>query len=1077
MLLCSSFAIADVGKGHSVKTFPPLLPDVKQNLSSSAKAPQRVLNGDKEKGLSMWAVTVEDWNNDPGFVHFYSENSYNLEKTGLIKEREDDEYRSWLMTGGAMHNDKYYGYMYRYYTAFPGYFYVMAFAEVDLEKGSWKTVQDMSGGKADGTQWTEPVISMASDPVTGKLMGVAQYQERTDKVTVTIGEITPANGTYTRLAALEEYYFAIEYDQKGTLYAVRWDYDDEGTITGSCLVTLDPANNYAETILANLTKDGSQFKMYYNNTMRFDKATGDLWILATNSEGSQYVCKLDTETGELDSKGRFGFGDSGIGLYIPSFTADATDAAARVSGLISTFDDNGTVTLKWTNPSLTWDKQELTELAEVLVYRDGMEDADLVATIPGENKVGQEMTWTDETAEQGVHTYYVVPCRRTGEKGVPDTWLAYTGRDVPGMPGNVSIVKEGDYLKLSWDAPELGAHDGWYDKDGLTYKIVRHPDEVTVKEGLTETTFTDESLGEVRMYSYDIIPVTSDGEGTVATTDEVQAGTAVAMPYTTDLATEVKAGMWTVVNANQDANKFEFFDGFEPYGLRLYVESSYDSDDYAVSPSFKMKGGTTYRAIFNVYFQYRTEDYDPHREHQFSFTAGQGATAEAQSTVILNKEGFQNFSYYETVPFETFFTPETDGDYNLAFHYYSPAGIYDNIRLVGFSIEEMLEKDLSATSFSGTINPAKGAASDYTVTVKNMGNEDVEAYKVQIVRLDGDSKVVLGETEVCDKLESQAEAQITVSATPDVEGEFQMAAVAVLDGDENPDNDVTEAKTVTAAKEGTIPFNQVVEGENPTNSTRMPISFSSYYSSCQSIYLAEELGLGEGSKIHRLGVEYDLNTGATPVESFAVKVYVGLTDKTNVGSETGDWTPLTSQTLVYKGTQSILDGTDNMLTFDFDEPFEYDPTKNLLVTFCKEGESASQYPALFHNFNYNWNDEENYRSILYEDNSSSQYQPKNYNTWPNLPILHLAVEGGKSTGISEIVVGSDGISFANGTISFNGIDVARLTVYDLTGRTVLDRSIAAGQAAVGVNFQQGVYVVKAVARDGKVYTKKVFAEK
>lgn len=1075
MLLCSSLANADVGKNHSVKTFPPLVPDVKQR-SYPAKTQRRVLNDDKEKGLSMWAVTVQDYNNDPGFVHFYSEAPYNLEKSGLIKEREDDEYRSWLMTGGAMHKGKYYGYMYRYYTGMPGYYYVMAFAEVDLEKGTWKTVQDLSEGRGDGVQWSEPVISMASDPVTGKLFGIAQDQGRSDKTAVTIGEINPENGAYTRLAALEEYYFAIEYDQKGTLYAVRWVYDSTGTITGSCLVTLDPANNYAETILSNLTKDGSKFKMYYNNTMRFDKATGDLWILATNNDESarQYVCKLDPETGVLDSKGGFGYNDFGVGLHIPSFTADAIDAAARVSGLTSTFDDNGTVTLTWTNPTQTWDKQELTELAEVRIYRDGMEDADLVATIPGENKVGQEMSWTDETAETGVHTYYVVPCRRAGENGIPDTWLAYTGRDVPGMPEKVSISKEGESIKLSWEAPELGAHDGWFDKGSLTYKIVRYPDNVIVKEGLTETTFTDDNLGEIRMYSYDIIPVTTDGEGTKATTNEIQAGTAVPIPYSTDLSTEEKAGMWTIINANEDANKFEFFDGFEPYGLRLYVVESYSSDDYAVSPKFNMKGGTTYRATFDVNFQYRTEDYDPHREHQFSFTAGQGATAEAQNIVLLNKEGFQNFEYSETVSFETFFTPETDGEYNLAFHYYSPAGISDNIKLVGFAIEEVFNKDLAAKSFNGTVKPAKGSASDYTVTVKNMGNEDVDAYKVQIVRLDGDNRVVLGETEVTDKLASQAETEITVSATPDVEGEFQMAAVAVLDGDQNADNDMSEAKTVTAAEEGAIPFNKVVEGDNQTPSTRLPISFSKYYSSCQSIYFAEELGMTEGSKIHRLGIVYDLNEGSKPVESFNVKVYVGLTDKTTTGDDdAADWTPLTEQTLKFEGTQSILEGTDNVMAFDFDEPFDYDPTKNLVITICKEGDSESSYPAKFHNYNYDWNSE--YRSILYEDNSSPEYQPKAYNTWPNVPILHLAVEQGGTTGISQVVIGGDGISFNNGTINLNGIEVARITVYDLTGRIAIDKSLAAGQAAVTTNLKQGVYVVKAVARDGKVYTKKINA--
>lgn len=80
----------------------------------------------------MWAVTMTDYNNDPGFVYFYSSKPYELNKTGIIKSREEDEFRLWHMLPGATwHNGEYLGYTYMMYTYVN---HVKGFVSVDLEK-------------------------------------------------------------------------------------------------------------------------------------------------------------------------------------------------------------------------------------------------------------------------------------------------------------------------------------------------------------------------------------------------------------------------------------------------------------------------------------------------------------------------------------------------------------------------------------------------------------------------------------------------------------------------------------------------------------------------------------------------------------------------------------------------------------------------------------------------------------------------------------------------------------------------------------------------------------------------------
>lgn len=1061
MLLCVSLAYAD-GKGKSFKTdrYPGLTPAAKANKAAAKSAPEN-LNEEKDLGLKMWAVTMTDYNNDPGFVYFYSNKSHELHKTGVVKSRYEDEYRLWhMMPGATWHNGEYLGYTYMQYTYVD---HIKEFVSIDLENGTYTVKKDMSAMQAD----FDYMEGMSTDPKTGKLMGMARSRVQ---VSSNFGEVNPETGEFTVIQELDQYYFSIAYDAFGTLWAVRWTGDKDGNVNGSRLVVLDPDNNYAEKSEVALKMDGSNFKMHFQNSLSFDPLTGDLYILATNTDARQYLCKIDTKTGTMEKIGSFGYTDIGAGLYIPGTKPDATGAANCVTSLTSTFDDNGVVTLKWMNPSIAFDKTPLTELAEVLVYRDGTEDANLVATLT-DVTVGGAMTWTDANATPGVHVYYVIPCRVKGEKGVMESWRAFTGRDVPGMVENVTLTKNSNTsLTLKWEQPTVGKNDGWFDQNNITYNVVRYPDKKKVATSITGTEITDNELGNIEMYYYLITAVTSDGNGVETTSPSVLAGSSYKTPYSTEFVNQAEADQWTFVDANNDGQKYEYRDYMEPYGLMMYV-SEYGSDDYAISPSISMKGGTTYKVKFNIYFNMCTTDYEPERSQTFSITAGKGVTAEAQTE--LQRWDFQHFKYDETFPFEAFFTPETDGDYNVAFRFFdSPS--YDVIVVTSASVEEVFNKDLAAMSLDGTLNPAKNAASDYTVTVKNEGKETVNSYKVQVVRLDGAEKVVLGETEVNEALESQKTADIKVSATPDVEGDVEFAACVVMQGDQNELNNTTEPLLVSVAAEGTIPFNYTVTNGDEGANTRVPLSFLKYSSYTQSIYHSSEMKLTGKPKIHRLAFKYDTNTA---VDNFDVAIYLTTTTQKGFDNDAKDWswTSITEQTKVYEGKQSIVGGAGNMMVFDLATPFEFDPTQNLMVTVFKKGDSSDQFPAIFQTYNGSWT--KPYRTLRYESAGDAEpvgdAETSGCSVVGDLPVLYLAVKDLETTGITEIVIGDAGINYNNGKINLGGVDAVSVAVYDLTGSVMLDTKLAEKTDAVNVTLGQGVYVVKAVARDGKVYTTKI----
>lgn len=1063
MLLGMPLAQAGGSQGDvKIDHFPDRAPAMEMK-SPAAKVVTQGLNDEKALGIKMWATTVTDYFKDPGFVYFYENKTNELHKTGIIKSREEDELRRWLMSSATYHEGSYIGFFYYSYDL--GYNYPQAFAKINLENGTWETLADLSNLKGD---W-DFMESMSTNPVDGKLMGMARARD--GSVTSTFGEVNAATGEYTKKAALSQYYYAIAYDASGTLWALRWYSSDNKTLTGSRLVTLNPGNGYKEDKVIKLTMEGADFKMYFQNSMYFDVETGDLWVLAADNQAHQYLCRVDTATGVMEKRGRIGYFDICTGLYIPGTKPASANAASRVTNLSSSFDDNGIVTLRWTNPSTTWDKQPLNQLAEVLVYRDGMEASNLVATLNENVIVGGDMSWTDNDAAHGVHTYYIVPCRVNGEKGISDSWKAFTGRDVPGRVENITLTKNNrSSLTLSWEQPSLGMNDGWYDKANVTYDVVRYPDSTVVATGIAETTLTDTELGLMGSYYYKVKAHTGDGEGPEAESPAVMAGFAYNLPYSTKFETQAEADQWEKVDANGDGRTFIYKNYMDPWGLYI-TSSDRGNDDYAISPSLNLKGGKTYKVTFHVYFHYCATDREPDHAQTFSITAGKGATAEAQVIELKKWENFQHYKYYETFTFEAFFKPESDGEYNVAYRYFD-SPVYDDITVSYASIEEVFDKDLAALSVEGNADVVKDAASDFAVKVKNEGSEDAKNFSVKVVRLDGDNKVLLGETAFKGTLAANADTIVTVATTPDIEGEFQIAGVVALAGDRNTANDMTEAILVKAASAGTKPFNLDITGDYPAVNTRIPVSFMKTYSHTQAIYTAEELK--DTKTIYRLAFEYDSNPDSkTALDEIDmdVTVYLGLTDDAGYPLQGPEWKPLADQTKVFEGTLGLQDGSNNMLTFDLNEPFRYDRSKNLLVTVLKSSPKYGEdFPVFFKMFNENWNATD-YRSMLFDSNVAQEARQGDGYSYPCLPVLHLAVET-EGSGVNSIVAGS-GISYDGAAIHFAGIDAAAVEVYDLMGRMVLGKSISSHTTSVSAPLAQGVYVMKVTDRNGKAYTTKV----
>lgn len=142
-------------------------------------------------------------------------------------------------------------------------------------------------------------------------------------------------------------------------------------------------------------------------------------------------------------------------------------APAAVTFMTATPGDKGELkaTVSFTSPEKAIDGNAISSLTKIDVLRDNK----VIHTF--ENPaVNQSMSYTDEQAPNGNHTYSVVAYNEAGA-GLPVSSEIYIGQDIPGAVSNVKLVDNGSTYTLSWTAPNKGATGRYFSGTNLKYNI------------------------------------------------------------------------------------------------------------------------------------------------------------------------------------------------------------------------------------------------------------------------------------------------------------------------------------------------------------------------------------------------------------------------------------------------------------------------------------------------------------------------------------------------------------------------------------------------------------------------------
>ena len=1076
LLLAGLTAAPALGQKTTVNAFPKPLAPV---ANAGMKAPQFHLPSaidDKKKGITMYAGQRLDQSKHRSWVKWQTGDSFNFTKIYEYIHHDkynEDQQRGIYMGAYDSSNDTYYAFFNMHYTYgdMP-----MALAKVDMLTGDTTNVfqfADLAEPDVEQTAWYNGryKYAMAYDPVNEVMYALgADYENGDPNLGYTVLyevnlNATTLNDLFSKVKDMDGLYWDFCFDAQGNAWFAQKYGGSDGIVKGTNLVKMDGNFNRISEVKMQ-SEWGEDINSIYFSTMYFDNSTGDLYYLPCSDYGSTSLYKVNPTTGISQSVAWFNQGNHFTGLYIPYLTADNGAAPARVSGLDAQADLNGAMkdTIKWVTPSKTWAGDDLANLQTVKIYRknagyatteltktaDLIANSQLLATVPATKKE-TAMSWVDENPTDGINTYYVLAANDKGN-GVIDSIRCYMGIDVPGAVGNIMLEKNGTGVNISWDAPEKGANNGYIGTEGLSYKITRLPDNVVVAENVTDTKYTDNTLGEQQSYSYTVQAVNAKGAGAIATSNPIMAGAALKTPVSLAFDTQTDADRWST-NKMNNSIYFYYAGGWsDDYKCMIgYGTTTGTVEGTLISPPLYLEEGKTYR--FTTDFQ--ADFFD---DAYFDLYVGVGTNSESQdgATIIASREGEQYAEPYHREKYEDYFVAPASGTYYYTLRV-KTVDKYNIFKLFGLKVDYVAESDMAATSIDGVLEAVAQQANECTVKVRNLGSKDQENYTVKLL-MDNEGKMLeVGSGTGTELLKTGETADVKVSFNPPYDGVWDFYGVVVANGDDVRANDTTAVKTLKVLEAGSQGWTNIVTTGHKEDLSSFGLFWNdseSEYS--QSVYYPEEIKTIKGGVIKRIGWMYDgadnLTDRSNPVD---VKIYLAHTDKKSFAGE-GDLVLPSDRELVVEGQMVFEPGKDHLISFALDTPFEYNNEQNLAVICEKSGTTGYNMCALWHIYNNDWSTGYVERTLM----NSGGYWSR-----PELPILFLGIYD--PTGVERVqLVGAD-VAYANGLLAFD--QVVNAEVYTVGGKLV---SSFKGSSA-RLNLAKGMYVVRATAADGQVMVKKI----
>ena len=1029
---------------QNARMFPAFKAPVAPPVAAQSETPWHATSSidDKSKGVVTYAGQTADPSKKRGWVKFPMKDAYNsMEKVYVYHPTDDQQILG--MRCGAFDGEKYHALFTRIYTLteYPDFY-----GTIDVKSGevtdSIRVWRDWENSAKNG-EWQNQ-YDMAYNPADGQTYVLGQNFENTDQALTDIYTVDQ-NGNFELVTTLDCIIFNFCFDYDGTMWAVRAKADKNFNVVGTELVKFN--QDYEVESVMELLKEKSPIIQGTFGSMAFDYSTGDLyWYAVTYPNAYAYLFRVPTEmkkSCELEYMGGVATGTMLNGMYIPYLTADSREAAGRVTSIAAVPADNSVSknTVSWTNPTLAWNRTELSDLAEVRVYRKkadakeanttaellSADNAELLATLPAAGKKGETMEWTDAAPLNGINTYYVVPCRVAGEIGMPDSVRCFSGNDAPAAPLEAKATKLGDQsIKVDWKAPNIGANNGYVNPASIKYIVTRQPDNVKVAD-TDQTTFTDNTVTGDDFYYYEVQAYTNEGgKGGVATTEKVRAGLGLDTPQKFNLFEENEANRWTVEDAGKSGANFSYTGPLDYQGYALWTKSSGVTNSWAFSPKLNLKKGKIYR------FTYTVEDRYPKVEFSYYAAIATEPSKDKVVETIGTHECLFSESNYVTRTYTETFTPTEDGVYHFGLNVQTEDA--DVFILHSVNVSEIFDNDITAVSLTTSSDAVTDYENKATVKVANIGRNKIEknSYVVRVMLNTGNGLTQVGYDKWVPEIAAGDTVTFDTKFTPTLEGTFDIFATVEMEGDQELGNNQTNAVSVKCDASASTPWTNTVNGEGENVYTHAPFQCYGSEDLALMLYYPEEINANPGSKLMRIGFEYDANGYTETSEEQSIQIYMKNTKEREC--EDG---PISTDdmTLVYDGINYFVPGQKNIISFDLDTPFEYDNTQSLCIVTFRSGTRPAMFGCSWRTFNAEGG---TYRSM--HESQNTPYNGTNCWAEDQVPVLYMAFD--KYVGIKDINVSEENNENApvynlNGQYVGNSTKLLKAGIYIQGGKKIV----------------------------------------
>lgn len=518
--------------------------------------------------------------------------------------------------------------------------------------------------------------------------------------------------------------------------------------------------------------------------------------------------------------------------------------------------------------------------------------------------IGGTHSFTFVPTQSGLYKFSVYGTNSEGD-GPAASQIVWIGHDVPAAPQNVTLTAIEDGGLIQWEAPVTGLHNGYIDASQTTYTVIRFPNTV-VAEGIVETQVTDLFNPNIGEYQYNVIASNTIGEGGSASSNYAVLGGEGVLLYETfksvaigDLPMgwiiEEEQGGWAV-------QKTKFAGGESPE-LQLFWEPPFIGKTRLTTHSVDVEGHDGLRWNFL---------------HRFDLFAMVGS-CDLAAQVSFDGGAWQNVWSKTTTSSITsevlklvIEVPETATQMRLGWEFDGNVFDIDAWYIDNVIVEPIMENDLRALSISGDQTPEVGQTGYYSVTIENIGSLSQTSYTVKLMKeggieLDSAPGIAIDPNET---------TTFDFTWTPEAadEGKNSLYGEVVLEGDENIRNNKTTNFNVVVQPVGVAIITIGTGNINPEY-IRVPFDFYWMNSLSQTIYYAEEIGLGSGVLT---SIAYT-NSFTSNLLDKSIRIWVGETTDDDLSE---GWVPLSDLTLVFDGTVDFPSGK-NSIIIPLDNPYIY----------------------------------------------------------------------------------------------------------------------------------------------------------